>query len=250
MSRVRSWLVLSSPVSITRSARSRSPLEQEPLVGDGVHHPPGGLGVAAAGPLEPPDQDVVGGVEEEDAHPVPARLESVDGREHVVEVSPAAADHEGHPLELGPGAVHQLRHLRDERRGHVVDHEPARGPRAWPPAVDRPAPDMPVTTRYSLIDPPLPTVRQAPSEPWACGAARIPMRPPRPVTTIRPATPPWMRFVGRPVPPNCSIRRFAALGPQARRRRPGRPRSSVCPAGSRWYEMAKRWASSRRRWSR
>ena len=101
------------------------PLQKEPLVGDRVDHATGGLGVAPAGAFEPPDEHVVGGVEEQDAHPVPPRLERIHRGQHVIEVSPAAAHDEGHTLHLRTRAVDQLGHLGDQGRRHVVDDEPA-----------------------------------------------------------------------------------------------------------------------------
>ena len=212
------------------------PAEQEPLVGDGVDHPPGGLGVSSAGPLEPPDQHVVGGVEEEDAHPVPARLERIDGREHVVEVSPAASHHEGHPLQLGPGAVHQLRDLRDERRRHVVDHEPAqvlqRGPGRRPSG--------PGHAGHHQVFAHRSTSAYRPAGPFGAMGVCSRSKTDAPTSAGNHDTPSnssldTFRRAARP--PNCSIRRSRRFGPQSRRPRPGRRRSSVCPAGcggTRW----------------
>ncbi len=115
---------------ITQSA------EQVPLVGDGVHDAPGGLRVTPPGAFEPSDQHVVGRVQEQDPDPVPARLESVDRRQHVIEITSAPTDHERHPLQLRARAVDELGHLGDQGRRHVVDHEPAqvleRGPGRGP----------------------------------------------------------------------------------------------------------------------
>jgi len=84
-----------------------------------------GLRMAAAGALEPADQHVVGGVQEEDADPVAPGDETVDGGEHVVQVASAPAHHERDPFHLGAGPVDQLRHLGDQGGRHVVDDEPS-----------------------------------------------------------------------------------------------------------------------------
>ena len=163
--------------------------------------------------------------------------------------APAPADHEGHPLDLGPGPSTSSDHLRDQRRRHVVDDEPAE---VLEVAAGRGPPGAGHARHHQVLAhrPPLPTGRQAPSEPWACAAARTPTRPPRPATTIRPATPPGRRPARRSAPPNSSIRRASRRWAPGRGCRPARSRSSACPAASRWKVMAKRWASSRSRWSR
>ena len=69
--RARSWLTLSSPVSITTSASARSGSSSRRSSAIDSSTPAGGQGVAPPGALEPADQDVVGGVEEQDPDPVP-----------------------------------------------------------------------------------------------------------------------------------------------------------------------------------
>ena len=150
ISRVRSWLVLSSPVSITRSARSRKPLEQEPLVGDGVDHPPGRLRVTAAGAFEPPDQHVVGarpgtgcapGWARPRAHPPPgARRRGRPRPGPTTKATRSISD----PV---PSTSSETLEIRAEGMLSITNQP--RSSRVAP-AVDRPAPDMPVTTRYSL----------------------------------------------------------------------------------------------------
>ncbi len=115
MRRARSWLTLSSPVSMTRSARSRV-VRAAPARRRSSRRRPGGLRMPATGPLEPLDQDVVGGVEEEDPDPVASGRERIHGGQHVVEVTAASPHHEGHPLHLRAGAVDQLAHLGDQGR--------------------------------------------------------------------------------------------------------------------------------------
>ena len=102
-------------------------LEQPPLVGDRLLDAARGQRVAPAGALEPPDEHVVGGVEEQDAAPGggPWRSDSSTGQDVLVLLPAAPADDEGHPLGLGPRAADQLGHLGDERRRQVVDDEPA-----------------------------------------------------------------------------------------------------------------------------
>ena len=55
----------------------------------------------------------------------PGRPELGDGVAQVLELAAGPADDERHPLGLGPRRGDQLGHLGDERRRHVVDHEPA-----------------------------------------------------------------------------------------------------------------------------
>ena len=105
-------------------------LEQPALVGDRLLHPSGGQGVAAAGALVAADEHVVGGVEEDDPHPVARRAQLVEHVGQVVEVlgtgvAAAAADDQRDPLDARPGPVDHLDHLHDQAGRQVVDDEPA-----------------------------------------------------------------------------------------------------------------------------
>ena len=161
------------------------------------------------------------------------------GGEHVVEVPAAAAHHEGHPLHLGPGAVDQLGDLGDQERGHVVDHEPAQileGGAGRGPSGAGHAGDHQVFAHRSTIV--RPTVRGRP--PSAASGVCSRSNTAAPTSAGNHDTPQQLllrcvsqagsgRRTARPGAPGASAR--------ARRRRPGRPRSSACPAGcggTRW----------------
>ena len=142
----RSWLTLSSPVSTTTSARSRSRLEQAPLVGDGLGPPwpPGWGGVGgsprSAGPARRRGRRGRG------AAPGSGPREGVDRGEGLVEVPSAPAEHEGHPLHLRPGPSTTSATLAMRADGMLSITYHPRSSRVAA-AVERPAPDMPVTTR-------------------------------------------------------------------------------------------------------
>ena len=241
--------MLSSPVSMTRSARSRSPLSRSRSSAIESTTPRAACGWRRRVPSNLPDQDVVGRVQKQDADPVASRLERVDRRQHVVEVSSAPPDHEGDPLHLRAGTVHQLGDLGDEGGRHVVDHEPAPGPRAWPP----PSIGRPRTCRSP------PGTRSPVHLSERVGRAARAQRRVQPLEDggtdrgrqpgYAESTRPSRHFGGQARPPTAPIRRAAALGPES-----GDPVQGAgvirLPRRVRWYEMAKRWASSRRRWSR
>ena len=100
-------------------------LEEAALVDDGLLHVGPGDGVAPAGPLEAPDQDVLGGVEIDDPDPVAPAPQLVDGPEGFLDLAAAPPDDQGHPVLARSGPAHHVGHLGEERRRHVVDHVPA-----------------------------------------------------------------------------------------------------------------------------
>jgi hypothetical protein len=102
-------------------------LEQRALPLDGLGHglPVGGQRVAAAGGLVAADEHVGGGIEEEDLDPAGDALEVVEDRERVARALGAGADDEADLVVGRARRRRQLTQLRDERRGDVVDHEPA-----------------------------------------------------------------------------------------------------------------------------
>ena len=63
-------------------------LEEAALVADGFFHLVAGDGVAPPGPLEPPHEDVLGGVEVDDPDPVALGLQRVDGGERLLRAGP------------------------------------------------------------------------------------------------------------------------------------------------------------------
>ena len=80
-------------------------LEQPALVGDRLLHAARRQGMAPPRALVAPHQHVVGRVEEDDAHPVAGGAQLVEHVGQVVEVlragvAAAAADDEGHPLDV------------------------------------------------------------------------------------------------------------------------------------------------------
>ena len=84
-------------------------LQQLALVGDRLLHPAGRQRVAPPRALVAAHEDVVGGVEEDDPHPLAGGPQLVEHVGQVVEVlragvAAAAADHQGHPLDPGARA--------------------------------------------------------------------------------------------------------------------------------------------------
>ena len=88
--------------------------QQRSLVSDRVHHATCRLRVPATSAFEPADEDVVRSVQKEDPYAVASGKQSVNCREHVVEVATAAPHDEGHPLHLRTRPVDQLGHLGDQ----------------------------------------------------------------------------------------------------------------------------------------
>ncbi len=101
-------------------------LQPLPFVGDGLLDLGPGDGMAPAGALEPPDEDVLGCVEIDHPDPVAAGPELVDGLEGLLDLTAATTDHEGDPVLTRSGSAHRIGHLGEQGGGHVVDHIPAR----------------------------------------------------------------------------------------------------------------------------
>ena len=105
-------------------------LEQPALVRDRLLHTARRQRVPPPRALVAAHQDVVGRIEEDDPHPLAGGPQLVEHVGQVVEVlrarvAAAPADHQRHPLDAGPGAVHHLDHLHDQAGRQVVDDEPA-----------------------------------------------------------------------------------------------------------------------------
>ena len=105
------------------------------------------------------------------------------------------------------------------------------------PAVDRPAPDMPVTTRYSLIDPPLPAVRGVHLGLRGVCSRSYTAAPTSAGNQDRPKSSSFDTARRAARPPNCSIRRSRRFGPSPPDPVQRARRSSACRAGcggTRW----------------
>ncbi len=70
--------------------------------------------MAPARAFEPADENVIGGIEEQDPHPVLPRGQGVHRRQDLVDVAAPAPHDEGHALHLGAGPVHELGDLGDQ----------------------------------------------------------------------------------------------------------------------------------------
>jgi hypothetical protein len=121
--------------------------EPVPLVGDGVLDVATPEGVTPAGSLESPHENVIGGVEVDDPHPVALRLQVVEAASASVKFAPPPRPTRGRP---GPGrAPVRPRRLRPRREATVAccRSRTNRSPRAAAAVVERPAPDIPVMSR-------------------------------------------------------------------------------------------------------
>ncbi len=101
-------------------------LEEQPLALDRLGQRSGLVGerVTAARAAVAANQHIGRRVEEQDAHPVPARLQVDERWEHVTGVG-SASDDERDPTDARTRRGGELGDRRDERRGKVVDDEPA-----------------------------------------------------------------------------------------------------------------------------
>ena len=130
--------------------------QQPPLVGDRLLHAPGGQRVAAAGALVAADQHVVAGVEEEHPHPVAplARsASSTSGRSSKYVrtrlLPPPRPITSATRSISAPGRLIISAIFRIRAAGRLSMTNQPRSSRDAA-AVERPAPDIPVTTRNSL----------------------------------------------------------------------------------------------------
>src|SRR5674476_467142 len=87
--------------------------QELPLLGDRLLDTARLLRVATPGALEAADEHIVGGIQKEDPNPVSPGFQRIDGGQYIVEVSPSASNHEGHPLHLRSTAIYQFRDLGD-----------------------------------------------------------------------------------------------------------------------------------------
>ena len=178
VTRWRSWLTLSSAGVDHDVGPGPDRLQEATLVGDGLGHLPLQDGMAAPGPLEPPHQDVLGGVEVDELDPVSLGSQRVDGGEGLFDTRPAApSEHEGHPVLGGPGPAHDLGHLAQQGGGHVVDHVPAgvlEGCRGRGPSRPRHAGDDQVVAH---VRPSSAAGPVAPSPAWGVGTVPVPSWP-------------------------------------------------------------------------
>ena len=183
MSRARSWLTLSSPVSMTRSARSRSGPSSIRSSAIESSTAAGAWGCRRRVPSNRLMQDVVGRVEEEDPHPVAGRASaSTAGSTSSRSPPPRPTTKATRSISEPVPSTSSLT-LAISADGMLSITNQPRSSRAAP-AVDRPAPDIPVTTRYSLIDPPRPLFVPACPARAGCAAGRRRPHPPRLVATI------------------------------------------------------------------
>ncbi len=80
--------------------------------------------VAPAGPLEPADQHLVRGLQEQHPYEFPGRFQLLYGGLKLAQLAGVAADHESQALRLGGGAGDELGHLVDKGSRDVVHDVP------------------------------------------------------------------------------------------------------------------------------
>ena len=143
MSRSRNWLTLSSVVSMTTSAMARMVSSRSPLQGDGLGHPSLPRGWRRRVPSKRRTSTSSDASRNSVRTFDPLARSWADGRLQLVELLGVAPDRPEHPVRGRPRGADQLRHLGDQGGRHVVDHEPARGPRGS----RRPETDPPLTVQ-------------------------------------------------------------------------------------------------------
>ena len=112
---MRNWLVLSSPVSISRSARSRTGASRRRSSAIDSSTPRAANGWRRRVPSIAADEHVVTGIEKQDPHPVAVGAQGVEHIGQVAEVvrtgaaAPPPPDDQGHTLDLGARQVRSFR---------------------------------------------------------------------------------------------------------------------------------------------
>src|SRR5271165_4774940 len=214
--------------------------------------------MAPARPFEPAHEDVVGRVEEQDPYPVTGPFEGIEEGRNVLDVLAAPAPHyEGDPLGLRAGAADEVGHLGDQRGREVVDDKPPQvlqgGGGGGPPGARHAGHDQELAHARSVS----PTGAGGAGDRWARGGGR----PAGPCSAANTASATASGNQVRARSSSSEAALSALTPPISFRSRPRRAGPSPgassrtlvvirLPRRSRWKVMAKRWASSRTRWSR